>query len=83
METRVIREIVQQLIGPITPIGESHTDAVRLENLKALCEVVDGLADEIYLIKKYINSHGHSRREAARVATKFLQETLAAYTQEE
>ena len=38
-----VYDVVKKLIGPIEPVGESHTDEKRFENLKALTELVDSL----------------------------------------
>jgi hypothetical protein len=43
-------EIVNKLIGPIRPVGETNTDAERFENLKALCELADGILEQIHSV---------------------------------
>lgn len=46
-------DIVLKLTGPIDPVGETHTDDTRFENLKQLLELmkelhtkIDAIADE-------------------------------------
>ena len=34
-----IYEVVKKLVGPIDPVGESHTDAKRLENIKMFTDL--------------------------------------------
>jgi hypothetical protein len=31
-----IEEILEKLIGPVTPVGESNTDEIRLQNIAVL-----------------------------------------------
>ena len=68
-----IAEIVMKLIGPVMPVGETHTDNVRLENLRALCELVTELADQIDDVH-FLNAVAfeYSRKEAAKLAEKSL-----------
>ena len=40
-------EIVEKLIGPIRPVGETNADNASFENLKAMCELVDNLLTKI------------------------------------
>lgn len=40
-------EIVNKLIGPINPIGESSEDDIRFKNLRSMCELVDDLISQI------------------------------------
>lgn len=42
-----IHDIVKKLIGNIDPVGETHIDEERFENLKATCELVDILLTDI------------------------------------
>ena len=34
-------DVVKKLIGEVRPVGETNEDNRRLENLKALCELMD------------------------------------------
>ena len=34
-------DVVKKLIGPIRPVGESNEDTKRLENLKAMCQLME------------------------------------------
>ena len=40
-------EVVKKLIGEIDPVGETHVDDKRYENLKAMTELVDTLLTDI------------------------------------
>ena len=47
-ETQIdIYEVVKKLIGPINPVGATHIDEKRLENLKELTRLVDNLLSDI------------------------------------
>lgn len=67
-------EIVNKLIGDISPCGRSEVDAERLENLKAMCELVDELVISIHDITYiYRHSYEHSVKEIAEYATNFIE----------
>ena len=55
-----LNEIIMKLNGPVCPVGSSHTDKQRHENLKALCKTVDELIFEIHSA-----SEGRDRVEAS------------------
>lgn len=40
-------DVVKKLIGDIRPIGDSSYDKYRLENLKAMCELMDEIHSAI------------------------------------
>ena len=40
-------DVVKKLIGEIYPVGETHTDDRRFENLKEMIELVDKLLTDI------------------------------------
>lgn len=42
-----LKEVVMKLNGPIEPVGESHTDQKRFDNLRSLCDLVEDLVGEI------------------------------------
>ena len=65
-------EIVKKLIGEIKPVGESHTDEKRLENLKQTCDLVNDLVAEIELVSKNKDRHEHSMRVMGEYAYNFL-----------
>jgi uncharacterized protein YaaR (DUF327 family) len=58
MEIYTIEEIVNKLIGDITPVGDESIDSVRLENLKHYGELIDRLVSNVDDIAyKYRNSN--------------------------
>lgn len=66
-------EIVNKLIGKISPIGETNTDNERFENLKAMCDLVDGLITQIHaVVITNKDSYEMSCKTAADFAQKFL-----------
>ena len=73
MREHSIAGVAQRLIGPVIPIGESHTDIVRLDNLKELVDVTDILIDEILLAAEGENSHMYSVKEAGAFANEYLE----------
>ena len=52
IEIQVIKKIVKKLIGEIHPIGETHIDEKRFNNLEELMKLIDTL---LYDIKEIAN----------------------------
>ena len=67
-----IYAVVKKLVGPLHPVGETHTDNDRFENLKVLTELVDKLVDDIDRVIPNKNCHQHSMKRAGEFADKFL-----------
>ena len=65
-------DLLTRLIGPVVPLGESHIDAVRLDNLKELVDVTDILIGEITQVASGKNSHMASVLAAAVFAADYL-----------
>ena len=42
-----IYDVVMKLVGPVRPVGETHTDDKSFENLKVLVELTDKLLTDI------------------------------------
>lgn len=53
-------EVIKKLIGPIEPVGESHTDEKRFENLITLIGLMSSLMDDIQAVSKYKERHEFS-----------------------
>lgn len=70
-------EIVNKLIGPVRPVGETNTDNERFENLKNLCKLVDELVTEIDAVGcDFRDSYEFSVKRASEYASSFLTETI-------
>jgi hypothetical protein len=70
-------EIITKLIGPITPVGATHIDEGRFENLKKLCELTQSLViliDEVAVDHK--TTAEYSRSRAGKFAADFLRDDL-------
>jgi len=48
-----IDDIVMKFIGAIEPVGETHIDDERFENLKELTILIDALLTRVYEIPHY------------------------------
>lgn len=70
-------EIVENLIGEITPIGETNEDEVRFENLKLMCDLANSLISKIDNVS-YENKdrQEYSIKRAAEYAERFLTEQI-------
>lgn len=67
-----IKEIVDKLVGSITPAGESHKDKERFENLKIMCDLVERLVYDIHLVTREKDRYESSMKEMGLYAQKFL-----------
>jgi len=74
MENRMdIYEVTKKLIGPIEPVGDSHTDSVRLINLRTHLELVEQLISDIENACKDKESHESSVKQSGLLANKFIE----------
>lgn len=84
MNSEVIIEVLDRLIGSVEPYGSTQIDAERLENLETLLEVMDEYINEIIDVAKYRNRHEHSISVMANRAYEWLedlQDCLDAYVE--
>ena len=66
-------EVVKILIGPIDPVGESHVDEKRKENMLNLILLMTKLIDDIDNVAyRYKDHHQGSIREIQQIAEKFM-----------
>lgn len=76
-----IVDVVRKLIGPIEPVGETHTDNERLENIKVMTALVDELLQDISDVAKHEYSTEHSRKKSGRHAGSFFRYIYEEYKQ--
>lgn len=70
-------QIINKLIGPINPVGETNTDNTRFENLKTQCELVQQLVEQLRdTAIIYKDSVEFSVKRAGAYADSFLTETI-------
>ena len=67
-----IKEIVQKLVGSITPAGESHLDTKRLKNLKIICGLIEDLVYEVNYVSRAKNRYESSMKVMGEYADNFL-----------
>jgi len=67
-----IIDIVRKLIGPIEPVGASHIDPGRLENLEAMAALVDDLIMDIHHVSKDKNRCEDSVMQCGKYADRYL-----------
>jgi hypothetical protein len=67
-------DIINKIIGPITPCADSAIDSVRLENLKNYCNVAEQMMLNIRSIARDNSSNFASVKKMGEFATKFLKE---------
>ena len=68
-----IYDIVQKLIGPTIPVGETNTDDARFENLKELTDLVNSLLSDIDSIAyEFKDRYEFSVKRAVDHCDKFL-----------
>ncbi len=73
MNSIEVLKVINKLVGRIHPVGESHTDSERLENLKVMCEVCQELMVEINSVN-VSNKHRyeHSVLQCQQMAEQFI-----------
>lgn len=82
MDNQTVYEVICKLVGPIDPVGETHTDNKRLENLKTMTRVLDHLLDDVLWVSAHhADSKLCSMKESGQLAQKFLL-MLKDYVQE-
>lgn len=70
-------EIVEKLIGNITPEGAAHIDKERFENLKEMCSLAAVLVYEIFKVAdQNKNRHEYSMKIMGEYADNFLKNEL-------
>ena len=80
MKAETIIEVVESLVGPIHPVGETHTDGTRYENLRVMTHVIDRLLFEIDSVaRQNKDRHEDSMCKAGKFAAKFINEVKAEY----
>lgn len=67
-----IKQIVDKLVGSITPAGESHKDSERMENLKVMCGLVERLVSDIHFVARDKDRYEASMKKMGLYAQKFL-----------
>ncbi len=67
-----LKEIVLKLTGPVEPVGETHTDNARYENLKKLIEVAKEIHMVIDGIAENENRQEFSMKRAGKEASDYL-----------
>ena len=73
-----LKEIVMKLVGQVQPVGESHTDRERLENIKALTELVDELLGEVDMASRSASRQEASMKAIGEHAKNFLNDVRSA-----
>lgn len=79
MDNAIVSEVVMKLVGPIEPIGASHVDEIRLNNLKHLTAVIDVLLREVSSVAGCRESRRASCRIAGLTAKRYLNEIGECY----
>lgn len=67
-----LKAIIMKLIGAIEPVGETHTDNKRFENLEKLTALTLSLLCDICDVGDNADSGFHSKAMAGKHALKFL-----------
>ena len=65
-------EIVMKLNGCVQPVGETHSDSARFENLERLCELTERLMVEIRQVSHCAERHEASMAAAGKAAQNFI-----------
>lgn len=69
-------EIVKKLVGNVEPVGETHTDDFRFENLQQMTALIDELLHEVCEVAKQKDRHEYSISKAGRHAHGFIKHLI-------
>ena len=73
MDSKIIHEIVKKLVGNIEPVGETHIDNKRFENLKVMADLVDSLLSDMdSIVFRTSSNQEHSIKRAVGFIEKFF-----------
>lgn len=72
-------DIVMKLNGPVTAVGESHTDKQRKDNLVELCDLADKILYEINQAAGAADRAESSMKDIGEYARNFLKDVHGAY----
>ena len=68
-------EIVMKLNGEIYPVGETHEDKKRFENLENLIVLIDDLTDEVVKVSDFKDRSEYSIKKLGTEADRWLKFT--------
>lgn len=71
-----LKEIVNKLVGKISPLGCASRDPQRLENLKAMCGLITDLIQEVQYVSRNKDRYEGSVKAIGEYADKFLREDV-------
>lgn len=72
MNMNDIYEVVCKLIGEIEPVGESHIDQKRFNNIRTMCDIIHKLTYDVSFVAVKRNAQEHSVSKAGTQAYNFL-----------
>ena len=71
--------VVKRLLGQIDPVGSTHVDEIRLENLNDTIDLIERLFHDVYQVSKQSNRMEHSISLAGKKANTFIKNIVAEY----
>lgn len=71
-----VASVVNRLVGPVEPIGETSADEKRYKNLLHLIDVVDDLVGQLRRIERYADRPEYSIGKIGLRARSFLSELI-------
>ena len=75
IDPRIVAEIVEKVVGPIDPTGDSSFNDARLDSLMRMTEVIDLLLDGVeHVALSYASSSQHSVKKAGKFAQEWLKD---------
>ena len=74
MKERDLHTILYKIIGSISPVGETHTDGPRFENLEEFAELVYNLVWDLHEVSQYADRPQYSMHQAGERAKETLEQ---------
>ena len=81
MDTESIKNVIDELIGPVEPVGSESIDEDRLKNLKKYGDLLQYMYNDLeYIRNKYINSSYSSEEAIGKEADMIMRKLSNYYT---
>lgn len=74
MTSEEIIKVLDNLVGPTEPYGDSAVDLSRKENLKTLVDIADWCLDRLYIAATYAESNYDSQKVNGLIAKGVLED---------
>lgn len=76
-------QIIDKLVGPLSPVGESNEDKERLLNLSTYLDIIEDMVFRVSTLADYRLRYEHSVKTIGELADNFLRIKIREYLPEQ